>query len=143
VTTLGPDGPSFRPLKGWTLLTPIECRRRRDAPERPLGPAGNHVAAARRHSNANRLVPREGVEVARKHITNVLTIADIEKIGLEKTAEIRAGGLTPHLGGGTFRYDPPPSNFVSRRRQLRFVYFDGTTLRGLSYAELREIESGG
>ena len=33
-------------------------------------------------------VPREGVEVARKRNTNVLTIADIEKIGLEKTAEI-------------------------------------------------------
>jgi len=33
-------------------------------------------------------VPREGVEVARKRNTNVLTIADIERIGLEKTAEI-------------------------------------------------------
>ncbi len=33
-------------------------------------------------------VPREGVEVARKRNTNVLTIADIEKIGLEKAAEI-------------------------------------------------------
>ncbi len=33
-------------------------------------------------------VPREGVEVARKRNTNVLTIADIEKLGLEKTAEI-------------------------------------------------------
>jgi agmatinase len=33
-------------------------------------------------------VPREGVEVARKRNTNVLSIADIEKIGLEKTAEI-------------------------------------------------------
>jgi agmatinase len=33
-------------------------------------------------------VPRYGVEEARKRGTNVLTIADIEKIGLEKTAEI-------------------------------------------------------
>ena len=33
-------------------------------------------------------VPREGVKEARKRGTNVLTIADIEKIGLEKTAEI-------------------------------------------------------
>lgn len=33
-------------------------------------------------------VPREGVEVARKRNTNVLTIADIEKLGLERTAEI-------------------------------------------------------
>jgi agmatinase len=33
-------------------------------------------------------VPRAGVQEARKRSTNVLTIADIEKIGLEKTAEI-------------------------------------------------------
>jgi hypothetical protein len=50
------------------------------------------------------------------------------------------GSLTPHLGGGTFRYDPLPSNFVSRRRRLRFVYFDGASVRQLSYADLREIE---
>jgi len=33
-------------------------------------------------------VPRDGVEEGRKRETNVLTIQDIEKIGLEKTAEI-------------------------------------------------------
>jgi agmatinase len=33
-------------------------------------------------------VPRFGVQEARKRGTNVLTIADIEKIGLDKTAEI-------------------------------------------------------
>ena len=33
-------------------------------------------------------VPRDGVEVGRKRDTNVLTIDDIEKLGLEKTAEI-------------------------------------------------------
>ena len=33
-------------------------------------------------------VPRYGVQEARKRGTNVLTIADIEKMGLEKTAEI-------------------------------------------------------
>src|SRR6202521_5382498 len=33
-------------------------------------------------------VPRYGVQEARKRATNVLTIADIEKLGLEKTAEI-------------------------------------------------------
>ena len=52
------------------------------------------------------------------------------------------GSLTPHLGGVTFRYDPLPSNFISQRRRLRFVYFDGDALRGLSYGELREMESG-
>jgi agmatinase len=33
-------------------------------------------------------VPRYGVQEARKRGTNVLTIADIEKLGLDKTAEI-------------------------------------------------------
>jgi agmatinase len=33
-------------------------------------------------------VPREGVQVARRRNTNVLTIADIEKFGIEKSAEI-------------------------------------------------------
>ncbi len=33
-------------------------------------------------------VPRQGVEVARQRNTNVLTIADIEKMGIEKAAEI-------------------------------------------------------
>ena len=33
-------------------------------------------------------VPREGVRVARERNTNVLTIADIEKFGIEKSAEI-------------------------------------------------------
>ena len=33
-------------------------------------------------------VPRDGVQEARKRNTNVLTIADIEKLGIEKTAEI-------------------------------------------------------
>src|SRR5207245_9921943 len=33
-------------------------------------------------------VPRSGVVEARKRGTNVLTIADIEKLGLEKTAEV-------------------------------------------------------
>ena len=33
-------------------------------------------------------VPRDGVQEARKRDTNVLTIDDIEKLGLEKTAEI-------------------------------------------------------
>jgi len=50
------------------------------------------------------------------------------------------GSLTPHLGGGSFRYDPLPSNFVSQRRRLRFVFFDGTGLLALSYAEIRDAE---
>lgn len=68
---------------------------------------------------------------------------NLRLLRVEIDALTDVGGLTPHLGGGTFRYDPLPSNFVSRRRRLRFVYFDGTSLRGLTYAELREIDSRG
>jgi hypothetical protein len=63
----------------------------------------------------------------------------LKLLRVEIDALTDVGSLTPHLGGGTFRYDPLPSNFVSRRRRLRFVYFDGASLRALSYAELREI----
>jgi hypothetical protein len=49
------------------------------------------------------------------------------------------GSLTPHLGGGSFRYDPLPAPMVSRRRRLRFVYFGGTQLRSLKFNEVREL----
>lgn len=48
------------------------------------------------------------------------------------------GSLTPHLGGGSFRYDPLPQSLVSRRRRLRFVYFDGEKLHALTFANARE-----
>lgn len=69
--------------------------------------------------------------------------AGLRLLRVEIDALTDVGSLTPHLGGGAFRYDPLPSNFVSRRRRLRFVYFDGEALRGLSYAELREMEEHG
>jgi len=65
--------------------------------------------------------------------------ANLKLLRVETDALTDVGSLTPHLGGGTFRYDPLPSNFVSHRRRLRFVYFDGTSLRALSYAEVRDI----
>jgi hypothetical protein len=67
--------------------------------------------------------------------------ADLRLLRVEIDALTDVGSLTPHLGGGTFRYDPLPANFVAQRRRLRFVYFDGVNLRGLSYVELREAES--
>jgi len=47
----------------------------------------------------------------------------------------------PHLGGGSFRYDPLPAKITSRRRRLRFVYFDGSGLRRLALGEVRMLES--
>ena len=49
------------------------------------------------------------------------------------------GSLAPHLGGGSFRYDPLPARMVTRRKRLRFVYFDGQALRALTLAEVRAL----
>ena len=61
----------------------------------------------------------------------------LKLLRVEIDAMTDVGSVTPHLGGSSFRYDPLPANLVSRRRQLRFVYFDGKDLRRLSVAELR------
>jgi len=49
------------------------------------------------------------------------------------------GAVMPHLGGGSFRYDPLPAAMVSRRRRLRFVYFDGKGSLPLSLAQVRML----
>ena len=49
------------------------------------------------------------------------------------------GAVMPHLGGESFRFDPLPASMVSRRRRLRFVYFDGKGLRPLDLAEVRGL----
>jgi hypothetical protein len=67
----------------------------------------------------------------------------LKLLRVEIDALTDVGSLTPNLGGGTFRYDPLPTNFISRRRRLRFVYFDGASLRPLSYAELRDFDRQG
>ena len=49
------------------------------------------------------------------------------------------GSLTPHLGGGSFRYDPLPAALVTRRRRLRFGYRGEGGVRALSFAEVRGL----
>ena len=49
------------------------------------------------------------------------------------------GSVTPHVGGGSMRYDPLPARMVSQRRRLRFVYFDGSAARTLTLGEVREL----
>jgi hypothetical protein len=56
------------------------------------------------------------------------------RVEIDSIADV--GAITPHLGGDTFRYDPLPASMVSRRRRLRFIYFDGTQSRQLSLAEI-------
>ena len=55
------------------------------------------------------------------------------RVEVENVADV--GSITPHLGGTTFRYDPLPARMVSRRKRLRFVYFDGQKPRMLGLAE--------
>ncbi|MDQ0349440.1 hypothetical protein [Ancylobacter vacuolatus] len=49
------------------------------------------------------------------------------------------GAVMPHLGGGSFRYDPLPAAMTSRRRTLRFVYFDGAAALPLTLAQVRAL----
>jgi len=64
--------------------------------------------------------------------------AKIVLLRVEIDAVADVGSVTPHLGGGSFRYDPLPQALVSRRRRLRFVYFDGAGPRHLTFADVRE-----
>jgi hypothetical protein len=59
------------------------------------------------------------------------------RVEIDDIADV--GSLTPHLGGDSFRYDPLPARMVSRRKRLRFVYFDGQKPRMLSLAEVRAL----
>lgn len=61
------------------------------------------------------------------------------RVALDMTTDV--GSVTPHIGGGSYRYDPLPAKMVSKRRTLRFVYHDGETLRMLSFGEARELSS--
>jgi len=66
------------------------------------------------------------------------TAADGTKLALlrvEVDSVADVGSITPHVGGGSFRYDPLPTRMVSRRKRLRLVYFDGQQPRMLDLAE--------
>jgi hypothetical protein len=63
--------------------------------------------------------------------------AKLNLLRVEIDALADVGSLTPHLGGGSFRYDPLPARLVSHRRRLCFVYFDGEKLRPLTFTEVR------
>jgi hypothetical protein len=65
--------------------------------------------------------------------------AKLNLLRVEIDALADVGSLTPHLGGGSFRYDPLPASLVSHRRRLRFVYFDGEKLRPLTFTEVRAV----
>jgi len=59
------------------------------------------------------------------------------RVEVESVADV--GSMTPHLGGGSFRYDPLPARMISRRKRLRLVYFDGQQPRILDLAEAMRL----
>lgn len=59
---------------------------------------------------------------------------------VEQAQSTDIGSVTPHLGGGTFRYDPLPAKLVSRRDRLNFIYFDGEQAVDLNLADARALE---
>ena len=61
------------------------------------------------------------------------------RVEVEALADV--GSITPRVGGGDFRYDPLPAVAVSQRRRLRFMYFDGTVVRALSFEQARELKA--
>jgi hypothetical protein len=58
---------------------------------------------------------------------------------VETDAVADMGAITPHFGGDSFRYDPLPAAMVSKRRRLRFIYFDGAAPRALKLEEVRAL----
>jgi len=58
---------------------------------------------------------------------------------VETDAVADVGAITPHFGADSFRYDPLPAAMVSRRRRLRFIYFDGQAPRALKLEEVRAL----
>jgi hypothetical protein len=65
--------------------------------------------------------------------------AKLALLRVEVEAVTDVGSLTPHLGGGSMRFDPLPARMVSRRKRLRFMYFDGTTLRPLDLTQVKAL----
>jgi hypothetical protein len=66
--------------------------------------------------------------------------AKLVMLRVETEAVTDVGTVTPHLGGGSLRYDPLPAAMVARRRRLRFMYYDGKDLRALKLGEVRELK---
>ncbi len=63
----------------------------------------------------------------------------VSLLRVETSETTDVGAVMPHLGGGTFRYDPLPAAMTSRRKTLRFVYFDGRTSLPLTLAQVRAL----
>jgi len=84
--------------------------------------------------------------------TSYLRLASIPFVGRDRDGRLLrllrveyeqatdVGSLTPQLGGTALRHDPLPAALVSRRKRLRFAYFDGEGVVRLSLAETRMLK---
>ena len=118
------------------------CERTQDKVVRRAEPDLDLVEAAFAEGFAEASDPTSFLRLA--HIPFEAVADDGAKLALlrvEVEAVTDVGSLTPHLGGGSMRFDPLPAPMVSRRKRLRFMYFDGTTLRPLDLAEVRALVS--
>lgn len=64
-------------------------------------------------------------------------VLSLLRVEYEEATDV--GTVTPHVGGGTLRYDPLPAQMVSTRKRLRFVYQDGGNVTRLTLAETRAL----
>jgi hypothetical protein len=67
--------------------------------------------------------------------------ARLRLLRVEQKEAVDVGALTPHVGGGSFRYDPLPGRMASRRKLLSFIYFDGSAVHSLPLSAARALAS--
>lgn len=85
---------------------------------------------------ANAPDPVSFLRLARIPFTGKTAAGDtLRLLRVETDESVDVASITPHLGGGSMRYDPLPAKLVSRRQRLAFIYFDGKNTRSLRFQE--------
>lgn len=83
--------------------------------------------------------PTSFLRLARVPFETMIEEKRLVLLRVEVDAVTDVGGITPHLGRTSFRYDPLPARLVSRRKRLRFIYFDGHGARSLNLTEMNAL----
>mgnify|MGYP000109068186 CR=1 FL=1 len=71
--------------------------------------------------------------------TNDGRVLNLLRVEANQTTDV--GTMTPHVGGGSHRYDPLPAKMTSRRSSLAFVYSDGKAPVRLSLAAAKALQT--
>ena len=64
--------------------------------------------------------------------------AQLQLLRVEIEDRTDVGALAPTIGGG-YHYDPLPGRLSSRRKSLRFAYFDGDQVRFLNLDQAKKL----